>query len=351
MLGLYAGKNVGAIGGATNAYITDQIMRSSAVNEDDLISSAVNVNAPMKNAYETVPFISDFAMLINRDALDSAGLFDERFSPDLYEDKDLCLRLYKAGFQVILCYNSYILKNSDRFNKYGDAELKKKNEKYFYEKWKFKNDYSNAARSSLIELISRPENEILSVLELGCALGATLNRIKRLWPNSSVCGIEYDQAVADIGSYMTDIIQGDVENMVIPYEKEQFDYIICADVLEHLRNPEKTLERFLPYLKEDGYFIISIPNIRNQNVLKELLLKGRFDYSDSGILDRTHLKFFTRDTAIEMLEGVHLKIDRMVKNESGDELDRNFVGKLENAFEILDPDELNVFQYYFLAKK
>ena len=79
--------------------------------------------------------------------------------------------------------------------------------------------------------------------------------------------------------------------MPIPYNINSFDYIILGDVLEHLVEPRNLLMRFIPYLKQSGMFLCSIPNIMHTSVLFPLLFEGKFDYKDSGILDRTHLRF------------------------------------------------------------
>jgi SAM-dependent methyltransferase len=253
---------------------------------------------------------------------------------------------------VVLCFNSYIFKSSDRHKKYGlETELIKKNKDRFVDKWGFNIDYSSAPRDEVIKLIDADRHKPIEVLELGCAIGSTLNRIKRLWPDSEVHGIEYVNEVVRVGSCISDIIQGDVESMEIPYEPKQFDYIICPDVLEHLRDPQGALRRFLPYLKDDGCFIISLPNIRHFGVLMMLMLDGRFDYQEDGILDSTHLRFFTMDTAKEMIEGVGLLIEKIERNYNGNSEDNEFIRKAKESFDIAVPDELKVFQYYFVAKK
>lgn len=96
--------------------------------------------------------------------------------------------------------------------------------------------------------------------------------------------------------------------------KIEFDLIIFADVLEHVLNPEEVLKFFVnKYLKENGYVIISLPNIANWQVRLKLLI-GKFDYTDTGILDKSHLHFFTFDTAKEFVINNRLVI---VKEFSG----------------------------------
>jgi predicted TPR repeat methyltransferase len=80
-----------------------------------------------------------------------------------------------------------------------------------------------------------------------------------------------------------------------------FDAVVCADVLEHLPRPEDLLSKIRSWLKPGGTLFVSLPNIANVTVRGALLL-GRFPYADRGILDRTHLRFYTRRSALELLE-------------------------------------------------
>jgi predicted TPR repeat methyltransferase len=80
-----------------------------------------------------------------------------------------------------------------------------------------------------------------------------------------------------------------------------FDTVVCADVLEHLPEPERLLERIAGWLSPGGILLVSLPNVANVTV-RAALLAGRFPYGDRGILDRTHLRFFTRSTGRELLE-------------------------------------------------
>lgn len=79
-----------------------------------------------------------------------------------------------------------------------------------------------------------------------------------------------------------------------------FDAVVCADVLEHLPHPEELLARIRGWLREGGTLLVSVPNVANVTV-RAALLAGRFPYADRGILDRTHLRFFTRQTASDLI--------------------------------------------------
>jgi 2-polyprenyl-3-methyl-5-hydroxy-6-metoxy-1,4-benzoquinol methylase len=82
--------------------------------------------------------------------------------------------------------------------------------------------------------------------------------------------------------------------------KEPFDAVVCADVLEHLPRPEELLARIHGWLRTGGTLLVSVPNVANVTVRAALAL-GRFPYAERGILDRTHLRFYTRRTAGELL--------------------------------------------------
>jgi 2-polyprenyl-3-methyl-5-hydroxy-6-metoxy-1,4-benzoquinol methylase len=81
-----------------------------------------------------------------------------------------------------------------------------------------------------------------------------------------------------------------------------FDAVVCADVLEHLARPEDLLVRIHGWLRDGGTLLVSLPNVANVTV-RAALAFGRFTYADRGILDRTHLRFYTRRTAVALLEG------------------------------------------------
>jgi SAM-dependent methyltransferase len=89
-----------------------------------------------------------------------------------------------------------------------------------------------------------------------------------------------------------------------------FDVIVCADILEHLASPEEMLCAIRGWLKPQGTILLSIPNVANITV-RIALLSGRFSYSDRGLLDRTHLRFFTRRSAIDLVAGCGLRVDRV----------------------------------------
>src|SRR5262245_51350898 len=88
-----------------------------------------------------------------------------------------------------------------------------------------------------------------------------------------------------------------------------FEAIVCADITEHLADPPATLRRLIPHLAPGGVVVVSIPNVAHLWI-RLGLLAGRFDYADRGILDRTHLRFFTRRSVLALLADAALTVER-----------------------------------------
>lgn len=352
-MGLYENDLVGATGSVSNR-AGDQLIQEQFNTIKEYIAYGEKNNIPRTNPYEKKIYLIGFALMLKRQALDNIGLLDVRFSPGLYEDVDLGIRLNREGWQVLLCKNSFIYhygggdgKNDRQWN-----ELFYQNALKLKEKWKFDIRYYTYARWELINLITHKQDQPIHVLEIGCGMGATLAKIQYFWPMSEVRGIEIDEHVADIGSNCLDIIQGNIETMEIPYSENEFDYIILADVLEHLHEPEKVIKRLIPYLKKDGAFLCSIPNIMHISAFLPLL-RGQMDYQDSGILDRAHLRFFTLDSIVKLFQRCGLTIEALSGMEADDptEQETKMLDVLEKVPGVASRDTFLVYQYVFRAGK
>jgi 2-polyprenyl-3-methyl-5-hydroxy-6-metoxy-1,4-benzoquinol methylase len=152
-------------------------------------------------------------------------------------------------------------------------------------------EYYSCDRSEMLAFITGSPK---SVLELGCGegvFGAELN--KRF--GCRVVGIDSSESAALIAAKRIDQVHvADINSMDFSVLKENFDLVIANDVLEHLADPWGVVSRIRPHISAGGSFIASIPNMRCYKVLLDLLFKAEWRYVDAGILDRTHLRFFTR---------------------------------------------------------
>jgi SAM-dependent methyltransferase len=135
-------------------------------------------------------------------------------------------------------------------------------------------EYFSNLRADLISLI--PENEENKILEIGAGSCETLIDIDRL-------------------------IIGNIENLELDLPKNYFDVIICGDIIEHLVEPEAALRKLYDHLKQDGIIIASIPNFRDYHILYRVAILADFKYTDRGILDRAHIRFFCKKNIISLL--------------------------------------------------
>ncbi|MFJ3306929.1 class I SAM-dependent methyltransferase [Streptomyces sp. NPDC086549] len=139
-----------------------------------------------------------------------------------------------------------------------------------------------------------------SVLELGCAAGAMGSAIKQR-QNCTYIGIEMNSGAAAVASRSLDaVLVGDIEAGPLPLPDQSMDCIICADILEHLADPWQILRELRRIIQPGGTIVASVPNIQNVDIM-QAIMNGRWDYLDAGILDQTHLRFFTRSTFQEAL--------------------------------------------------
>lgn len=147
---------------------------------------------------------------------------------------------------------------------------------------------------------SRPELRALvpasarRALDVGCGAGA-LGGALRAERGIEVAGIElFADAAAQAAERLDDVIVADLDRLEeLPYDAGHFDAMICGDVLEHLRDPHRLLRVLHRYLAPGGTLVCSIPNIKHWSVLAPLLVLDRWQYTDAGLLDRTHVHFFT----------------------------------------------------------
>jgi 2-polyprenyl-3-methyl-5-hydroxy-6-metoxy-1,4-benzoquinol methylase len=165
----------------------------------------------------------------------------------------------------------------------------------------------NLSHTQVVDLVGVDKR----VLDVGCADGDVARALNRR--GCKVSGIDVDPASAERA-------REDLEQLVIAdlntsrlsdhFGGQTFDAIVFADVLEHLLDPEAVLRDSLSLLSADGHVVVSIPNIAHGGV-RLSLLTGQWNYTDTGLLDRTHLRFFTRDSFLALFETCDLVVTRL----------------------------------------
>jgi 2-polyprenyl-3-methyl-5-hydroxy-6-metoxy-1,4-benzoquinol methylase len=162
-------------------------------------------------------------------------------------------------------------------------------------------EYYEHEQTSLLELVTKNGH---AALEIGCAAGSILLALnKRNF--SRITGVEYVPHIADAARHKVpnaNILSGSVDDISDFDLGDNYDLLVASHVLEHLTDPWRTLGRLASKLKHGGQFVGALPNVRHWSVTFPLIFNGNFTYRDQGILDRTHYRFFTRSTVIQLLE-------------------------------------------------
>lgn len=167
----------------------------------------------------------------------------------------------------------------------------------------------NSAHAMAIRMVGRDRR----VLEVGCSVGHVTEHL--VANGNDVVGIEIDPAAADEARrFATAVHVADLDRTPLDELVEgPFDVIVFGDVLEHLRDPSAALADAVRLLADEGHVVVSIPNVAHADV-RLMLLEGRWEYQEHGLLDDTHLRFFTREGLHDLLAGCGLvatELDRV----------------------------------------
>ena len=213
--------------------------------------------------------------------------------------------------------------------------------------------YYENVRNDLIPLIPRDSK---CILEVGCAAGMTGRELKKR-PGVFVAGIELNAKAANAArEILDDVVQGSIEEIDLPYSDNSFDCILFADVLEHLVDPLSALIKVRRLLKKTGSIVASIPNVQFHGVIHKLI-EGNWTYEKEGILDETHLRFFTYKEIVKLFKEAGYSIQ--VVEEVLDPQYENFSSSNSTTLNFgrtqikdLTPEEIKkffVFQYKVVA--
>jgi GT2 family glycosyltransferase len=301
------------------------------------------------------------AVLIKRSLFNLVKGFDESYFQG-YEDYDICLKIRQAGYRVLYCPEAEVIHFAETSTKRLDIKIrrriKRQNTKIFFNKWKNNIgslrlpeivpeemtpfNYYTKTRKDLIDFIPYGFRK---TLEIGCGAGVLSSDLKKQGKASIIWGVELDpEAGRSASSVLNGVIIGDFLKVPLNGIPNPLDAVICADVIEHMTDPWGALDRINTLLKPGGEVIMSIPNIRHYKIIKKLI-KNQWFYEKEGILDKTHLRFFTLPTLIQLLNYSGFEIIDIFRKKRA----RPWVIKLGRFFPALE--EFLVYQYLIRARK
>jgi 2-polyprenyl-3-methyl-5-hydroxy-6-metoxy-1,4-benzoquinol methylase len=179
---------------------------------------------------------------------------------------------------------------------------------------RYEEKYEDRPRMELLGLLDMP---FRTVLEIGCGGGATGHVIKQKYPGTTYIGMEIDREAAGQARKVLDhVITCDVEKMSLEdagIPLGEIDLVIFADVLEHLYDPWKVLRSLHAHLRPGAAVVASIPNAQNVRLIQNLV-NGFWTYGNQGLLDATHIRFFTMIEIGRMFTGSGYLIDQLISS-------------------------------------
>lgn len=287
---------IGAVGSMSNVFKHYQ-WNGEFMGYEEALRGANALDRRTKDVMSVAPY----CFMLSGNAVRKIGLFDESLTDVVYVTQDYFLRMILSGWKIKVCESSFVWSfgiNDD----HNSAD-----ERRMEEKWGM-HYFNTMYNTYLIDLIEEERNSSFRVLEIGCDCGATLLEIKNRYPNATVYGSEINESAVKVASCIATATVDNIEQCNLKYEQGFFDYIIFGDVLEHLRDPLKVIKYCRGLLSERGCILASIPNLMHITVIEQLL-QGRFTYTENGLLDKTHIHFFTYHEMVEMFNAAQYTIE------------------------------------------
>ena len=164
------------------------------------------------------------------------------------------------------------------------------------------------------DLLRLMDRRFARVVEVGCSRGALARAYRHGFPDAGYVGIEVDAGYAEVArQYCDRVICGDVENLPAADWASLFpsDCWVFGDALEHLRDPWRLLRALRRDMGGEGQVLACIPNAQHWSV-QARLASGAFQYEDRGLLDRTHLRWFTRSTMLTLFQSAGFRVEKML---------------------------------------
>ena len=169
--------------------------------------------------------------------------------------------------------------------------------------------YFEGARKDFVDEL--PDNPDAHILEIGCSNGNTGALALATNKCGHYTGVEIHPAAADKArKKLSQVLVGDIERMELPWQERSFDALILSEVLEHLVDPWRVLQRLHRYLKPGAVVLASSPNVSHHRIIR-MLLRGEWNLTDDGIMDRTHLRWFTPKSFAQMFEDSGYRVVRL----------------------------------------
>ncbi|NYE56885.1 glycosyltransferase [Carboxydothermus ferrireducens] len=256
----------------------------------------------------------DFEEVKAVDGLIMITQYDIPWREDLFTgwhfyDISQCMEFAKRGYKIVIPKQTKPWCVHDC----GIIEIKNDYEKYrkvFLDEYSLGIDYYHNERPEIVSLV---EPYAKKILDVGCAAGLLGRKLKNERPGTIVYGVEINRDIAkEAEQYLDKVLVGDIYEKINELPDRFFDTIILADVIEHLNVPEVIIKKLKSKLAHNGEFIIGVPNFRHWSIIMKILF-GDLSYEEAGIMDKTHLRIFTKYIIYNMMKNLNLEVIKISK--------------------------------------
>lgn len=347
---LYSKKNCGAVGPiGYNSSIYQSVPieeQKEYSNIRDMALVAAEYAVHNKGQVGHSLFLDAFCILFTREIWQKFGPWVEEYQCPAKAVMDYTVNLVKAGYDCLVAKEVW-LHNS--FYPLRGAEYS--DELVFRKIRGFSSGYSMGAREDILDLANLKKSD-LTIMDIGCACGGTLMKAREMNPNVQLYGIELSSGAAAVAEHFGQVFQADMLTINNSELLDKFDYIFMGDVLEHIVDTDGALTKVYSWLKKGGQLIVSVPNIANISIITNMLM-GKWHYVDSGILDKTHMRFFTYKEMVENLTRHNFTVKTSAYSHLNFESPAPELREalLNLPFIKVDSQDLDAFQWLFVAEK
>lgn len=348
---LWQNDKVGAVGPMANyAFYLQQLGGADYQSFEELALFVHDLPQRISNSEpQACFFLGDFCLMVKREVWQKLNGFGKDFSgASIFTDADFGFRLWQAGYSALLVREAYVHREKQDKQVSSAAEREKT---HFREKWQIDIEYSCHIRKPMLRYIEQKKKGLV-VLEAGCACGANLMQLRQANPSAELYGVEINEHATKIAACFGKIYNLDLEKFSMPEWQDKFDAVLMGDILEHLRDPWQVVRDMHRITKPGGRIIISVPNVMHLSMFYRLL-QGDWSYAESGILDRTHLRFFTKQTAMRLLREAGWQVkdigySQIVMPDNIKPLREKLIGLLG---EDVRPEQLDAYQWFVVGEK
>lgn len=290
--------------------------------------------------------------MISSQILQVIGGFNSFYFTEIMCLADLAYRIFRSKKRIVNVAACQV--DCSAWNLFSvNQDLYLQDSKRYKKMYGFSFIYCTHSREELVGLLDYKKPDV-NILDIGCACGANLLLIKNVNPSAKLYGLELCEPAAEVASNFADVKVADFEKFEQDDFCGKFDYIIMGDVLEHLFDTDKALQKVWKWLRPGGELVVSVPNVSHVSVIADAL-EGKWIYADSGILDRTHVRFFTRMSMRQCLQENNFFVKNMhraIINYGEGELANQLMDTLVKLPLLkIDRKDLETYQIVYLAEK